>query len=114
MSFILRLLIATASVIITGWLLPGVEVANLLSALLAALVIALLNAFIRPLLVFLTIPITIVTLGIFLLVINALMIELADWIVPGFEVANFWWALLFSLILALVNALFAGIARDSR
>ena len=74
--------------------------------MVVALVLSLVNIFIKPLLILLTIPVTLVTLGLFLLAINALMILLTDYFVNGFEVNGFWWALLFSLILSLFNSLF--------
>jgi putative membrane protein len=73
-----------------------------------AVVLAVLNVFVKPVLVILTIPITIVTLGLFLLVINTLVILLADWLVPGFQVDGFWWALVFSILLSLINGIFGG------
>lgn len=106
MGFLLRLVISALAVIITSYILPGVEVKNFLTAIIVAAVLALLNAVIRPILVFLTIPITILTLGLFLLVINALLILLTNAIVPGFVVQNFWWALLFAIILTIINAVF--------
>lgn len=104
-SILLQLVIAGIAVIITGYLLPGVSVEDFWVAVVIAAVISLLNYTIKPILIFLTIPITIVTLGLFLLVINALIILLAAEIVPGFVVDGFWWALLFSLILSLINSL---------
>ena len=71
---------------------------------MAALVLALINAFIRPVLIFLTLPATIVTLGLFLFVINALMVLLAAKWVNGFKVDGFWWALLFSFLLSILNS----------
>jgi putative membrane protein len=106
MRIILRLLIYTCAVLITAWLLPGVEVENFSTAVMVAIALAILNTFIRPILVFLTIPVTIVTLGLFLLVINALIILLIGKIVPGFVVDGFWWALLFSVILSIIASLF--------
>ena len=106
MKIILRLLIYTCAVLITAWLLPGIQVENFITALMVAIALAILNTFIRPLLVFLTIPVTIVTLGLFLLVINALIIMLIGRIVPGFVVEGFWWALLFSVILSIIASLF--------
>ena len=110
MDFLIRLLIAAVSVLITAYVLPGVEVSSFLIALIVAGVLALLNAVIKPILVLLTIPITVITFGLFLLVINALLILLTDWLVPGFDVDGFWWALLFSLILSLIMAIFNAIA----
>lgn len=106
MKVILRLLVYTCAVLITAWLLPGVTVENFVTALMVAIALAILNTFIRPVLVFLTIPVTIFTLGLFLLVINALIIILISKIVPGFMVDGFWWALLFSVILSIIAALF--------
>lgn len=107
LTFLLSMLISGLAVVITSYMLPGVNVKSFFTAVLVAVVLALLNATVKPLLVVLTIPVTVLTLGLFLLVINALIILLADAIVPGFAVANFWWALLFSLILTIVMEIFA-------
>ena len=114
MNFILRLLVATLAIIITTYILPGVKVDNFLIAILVAAVLSFLNAFLKPLLVLLTLPFTIVTLGLFLLVINALIIILTAFIVPGFHVDGFLWALAFSIILSLVMMLLEWIAGESR
>jgi len=106
MRVIIRLFVYTCAVLLTAWLLPGVAVENFATAVMVAIAIAILNTFIRPVLVFLTIPVTIVTLGLFLLVINALIILLIGRIVPGFFVEGFWWALLFSVILSIIASLF--------
>ncbi|MBD8490724.1 phage holin family protein [Echinicola sp. CAU 1574] len=105
-NILVQLAVAGLAVIITGYLLPGVSVENFWVAVVIAAVISLLNFTIKPILIFLTIPITLVTLGLFLLVINALIILIAAEIVPGFIVDGFWWALLFSFILSIINALF--------
>ncbi len=109
MDIIIKILISAVAVFATAYILKGVTVKNFGSALLVAIVLGVVNAIIRPIFVFLTIPITILTLGLFLLVINALLIMLVDAIVPGFKVKNFWWALLFSVILSLVNGLLTWI-----
>ena len=106
MKIVLRLLIYTCAVLLTAWLLPGVTVDKFTTALMIAIALAIINTFVRPVLIFLTIPVTIVTLGFFLLVINALIIILISRIVPGFEVNGFWWALLFSVILSIIAAIF--------
>lgn len=111
MEFLLRLIIGALAVIVASFLLPGVDIDNALTAILVAAVLALLNAVIKPILVILTIPITVFTFGLFLLVINALMIMLASRIVPGFHIAGFWTAFFFSIILSLVNAVFEGMSR---
>ncbi len=105
MKFLLTLLLSALVVVGLSYILPGVAVEGYLPALLAALVLAVLNAFLRPLLVFLTIPLTILTFGLFLFVINAALILLTAYLVQGFHVDGFWWALLFSVLLSLAVAL---------
>lgn len=106
MKVILRLLVYTCAVLITAWLLPGITVSNFATAVMVAISLAIINTFIRPVLIFLTIPVTVFTLGIFLLVINALIILFIGRIIPGFAVDGFWWALLFSVILSIIAAIF--------
>ncbi|MEQ9186445.1 MAG: phage holin family protein [Cryomorphaceae bacterium] len=104
--FFINILISSVAVIICAYLLSGVQVEGFANAFLVAISLAFLNQFVKPVLVILTIPATILTLGLFLFVINALVIELADWIIQdGFEVRSFWWALLFSLLLSFVTSL---------
>ena len=114
MRFIFSLVTSAISVVITAYLLPGVHVKDLFTSLMVAIVLAFLNGIIRPILIILTIPVTILTLGLFLLVINALMILLAGNIIPGFVVEGFWWALLFSVILSLVTSLLSIGLRDNK
>ena len=102
--WVYTLLINSVAILITAYLLKGVKVDGFLSAVLAALVLGFVNSFIRPVLVFLTLPVTILTLGFFVLVINALMVMLVGALLPGFSVKSFWWALVFSIILSLVNS----------
>jgi len=104
-SFLIRMLLTSVAVLITGYLLPGVHVESFWTAVILSLVLALFNVTLKPLLIVLTIPITVVTLGLFLLVINALIILMSDSLIPGFIVDGFWWALLFSLVLSLINPL---------
>ena len=104
MPFLIHWLVAALAIIISAYLLPGISVNGLFTALVTALVLGLLNAFIRPILLILTLPINILMLGLFTFIINALMIELAAVIVPGFQVRGFGWALLFSLVLALITS----------
>ena len=106
MKVLIRLLIYTGAVLLTAWLLPGVTIEKFTTALMVAIALAILNTFLRPILIFLTIPVTILTLGIFLLVINALIILLIASFVPGFTVDGFWWALLFSIILSIIASIF--------
>jgi putative membrane protein len=106
---IARLLISALSIALLGWLLPGVHLNGSWEAVLAALVLAVVNALIRPILIVLTLPITVVTLGLFLFVINALMVMLVDNWLDGFSVDGFWWALLFSFLLALLNSILQNV-----
>lgn len=110
MRFLAQLIVSALAVIVVSMILPGVHVDNAITAIIVAAVLAFLNAIVKPVLVILTIPITVLTLGIFLLVINAFIIMLAAKIVDGFHVNGFWIALLFSLLLTLVTAVFESIA----
>jgi putative membrane protein len=103
MSFLVHWLIRAVAIVITAYLLPGVRLSGFFAALVAAVVLGLVNTFIRPLLLLLTLPLNILTLGLLTFVINALLILLTSALVPGFNVAGFWWALLFSLVLAIIN-----------
>lgn len=98
-------LVAAIAIGIAALVTPGVEV-TLLGAFVAAVVLGALNLFIRPMLILLTLPITILTLGLFSLVINALLVLLAALLVPGFSVSGFWTALLFAIVLAFINGFF--------
>ena len=113
MKLILRLLLTAVAVLILAYVLPGVEVAGYTSAIIVAVVLALLRHIVRPILIILTLPVTIVTLGLFLLVINASIILLADYFIDGFAVRNIWWALLFSLLLSfLQSVLYSFLKKD--
>lgn len=114
MAFLIKLLLSALAIMIASYLLPGVMVENYIVAFVVAGVISILNTFLRPLLIILTIPITLFTFGLFLLVINALIILLADAIVPGFYVGGFWWALLFSLIVTITTSIFQGMVKDKK
>ncbi len=105
MKFIGKLLVNTLAIVLTAELLPGIHVDDPLNALLVALLLAVLNVTLKPLLIILTIPFTIFTFGLFLLVINALMILFTEWLIEGFTVDGFWWALLFSIILTIINSI---------
>jgi putative membrane protein len=112
MNLLIRLLLSAVGILIAAMLLKsGVHVENYGTAFIAAAVLALLNATIRPLLIILTIPVTIFTLGLFLLVINALMVMLASSIIDGFYVDNFWYALFFGLIVSVINSIFTAQGR---
>lgn len=107
MNLILKLILSAVAVLIVSYVLPGVYVHSFFSAVLLAIILSVLNTIVKPILIVLTIPLTIMTLGIFLLVINAIVILMADALVSGFEVDGFWWALLFSVLLSIINSFFA-------
>jgi len=113
MEFLARILITAVAVVVAAYIfpVPGIRVDNMTTAIVVAAVLALLNAFVKPVLIILTIPITIFTLGLFLLVINAVIILLTAKLVHGFYVSGFWTALLFSLILSLINAVFNSLSK---
>ena len=114
MKFLIQLVISTLAVLISTYLLsPHISIDNnsFLTALVVAAVLSFLNGVVKPIMIVLTIPVTVFSFGFFLLVINALMIILAGKIVTGFHVHGFWWALLFSFILSLTTSLLDGIKK---
>jgi len=100
-----KLLINTVSIFVVSYILAGIQVDSFLTALVVAVVLALLNVTLKPLLILLTIPLTIITFGLFLLVVNVLVLYAADALIDGFHIAGFWWALLFSLLVSLLNGI---------
>ena len=102
-GFVLRMIIIAAGLAAAAWIVPGIRVAGPGTLLLAALLMGFVNAFIRPLIVLLTLPITLVTFGLFLLVVNAAMFGLVAWLLPGFDVAGFLPALFGWLIVVFVS-----------
>ena len=109
MRFIARILSTTLAILLVTQLMPGVSVDNVFKAIMVALVLSVLNFFIKPFLILLTLPITVFTLGFFLLVINAAIILMTSSLVNGFHVKGFWWAMLFSVVLSLVTSIFESI-----
>ena len=115
---LLRWLVLTVAVLVASWLLDGIRVTGLLPAFLAAAVLGILNAFFRPLLILLTLPINILTLGLFTFLINALMLKIVSEVITGFEVYGFWTAVLGALIIGsvswLLNAFVGGQGKVER
>ncbi|WP_028121473.1 phage holin family protein [Epilithonimonas tenax] len=109
MNFIIRLLITAISAFILSKILSGVQFDGFMSAVIFAIVLGILNLIVKPILSILSLPITILTLGLFSFVINALIILLADYLMDSMQVADFWWALLFSILLSLVTSAFSTI-----
>lgn len=104
MNFLIRLLITAAIAYILSKILSGIHINDFMTAFIFALVLATLNAIVRPLLILLTLPVTVLTLGLFLFVINACIILLAARLMNGIRVDGFWWALLFSIILSIFSS----------
>lgn len=107
MKIFINWIISAIAIMIAAYVLPGVEVAGFVTALVLAVILGAINAFIKPILLVLTLPINVLTLGLFTLFINAALVMLAAYIVPGFGVAGFWWAMLFAVVLSLVTSVFS-------
>jgi putative membrane protein len=113
MRFIVHLLVIALALWVTAYVLPGVEFSSWQALAISAIVLGLLNALVRPILVLLTLPITVLTLGLFYLIVNGFTFLLASKLVPGFEVSSFWWAVLGALVVSLVSW-FVGSVAGSR
>jgi putative membrane protein len=111
MNFIFKIVISTLAILVTANILPGVNIDGPVTAIILAATLAFLNAIVKPIMIVLTIPITIFTLGLFLIFINAFIILFASYIVDGFKVDGFWWAFLFGIILSVVTSIFEAIGR---
>jgi len=111
MNVLMSLLINAIAVFVTAKILPGVYIDSFVTALVVAIVLGVINTFLKPVLLLLTLPVTILTLGLFTFVINALLVLLAATLVSGFHVKNFLWALLFSLVLSLVNSILQSLVK---
>jgi putative membrane protein len=107
-TILVKIIVGGISVLIADFLLRGVSLDSWLTGFLLAAVIILINFTLKPLMILLTLPITLVTLGLFLLVINALVILMAAELIPGFSVDGFWWALGFAIVLSLINGIFGN------
>ena len=114
MNIIMRIVVTSIVAFGLSYILSGVQIDTFTTAIVLAIVLAILNAIVKPILVFITFPITVVTLGLFLFVINALIILLADKFIKGFNVDGFWWALLFSLLLSIVTSVLYKEKREEK
>lgn len=108
MKFILNWLLSTLAIVIAAYIINGfsagaVAISSVWAALIAALILGIVNALIKPILHIISLPITILTLGLFALVINTLMVLLVDWLTPGFSLSGFWIAFIFSIVLSIVS-----------
>lgn len=109
MNLIIRLLITAVVAYLLTYVLSGVHFDGFSSTIIFALVLGLLNLIVKPILKLLGLPLTIITLGLFSLVINAIIIMLADYFIDGMTVGGFWWALIFSIVLSLVTSVFESV-----
>lgn len=116
MNLLLKLLLTAVAVIILAYFLPGIELTGnqFTTALIVAAVLGVLNLLVKPILVILTLPITVVTLGLFLLIINALMVMLAGNIIDGFGVSSIWTAILFSILLSFLQSILYSILKEDK
>ena len=112
MKLIIKWLCYALAIVFIAWLLPGIEVSSFVSALIVAIVLGLINVFIKPILLFITLPLNIITLGLFTLIINAFLLWLAGYLSPGFEVEGFWSALLGSIILSVLSTAINSMSKD--
>lgn len=111
-SFLLTWLLATISLLITAFLVPGVIISSIPAAAVAAIVMGLINAFVRPIITLLTLPLTILTLGLFLLVVNAISLSLVGFFTPGVTVQGFWPAVIGAIVLSFVSGLIGKFANQ--
>ena len=114
MKTIINIFFTAVFVLLLAHFLPHVQVANFKSAVLVAIVLALLNLFVKPILILLTLPATIVTFGLFLLVVNAIIVMLCDYFITGFKVDNLITAIIFSLVLSVCQFIVNGLYSDDR
>ncbi|NLK09140.1 MAG: phage holin family protein [Firmicutes bacterium] len=110
-SWVIRWLVTTIALLITAAIIPGVHIGGIVSALLAAAAIGVVNAFVRPIFLLLTLPLNLLTLGLFTFVVNGIMLFLAAFFVPGFQVSGFFSAVFGALILSLISSVINKVAR---
>ena len=114
MRFLARLVLNGLAIIIAAWLLPGIHITSSLSALVAGVILGFVNAIVRPVLFFLTLPLTLLTLGLFIFILNAICFGLTAWLVPGFSVDGFFSAVLGALLVSAVSWILNGLVVGRR
>jgi len=114
MKLILRILLSAFAVLLLAHFLPGVTVASYTTAIIVAIVLSLLNFIVKPILTILTLPVTGLTLGLFLLVINGIIILIADHFINGFTVQSIGWAIIFSLLLSVLQSIFFSLLKEDK
>ena len=111
-GLIRNLLINTISIFAVSYILTGIQIDSVVTALVVAVLMAVLNVTLKPFLIVITIPITVITFGLFLLVINVLVLYAAEALIDGFHIAGFWWALAFSFLVTFVNSILFGVGKN--
>lgn len=111
MEILISWLVSALAILVTAYVLPGVHIASIFTALVTAVVLGIINSILKPILLLLTLPINILTLGLLTFIINALLVLLAAQIVPGFHVDGFWWALAFSIVLSIINSFLGNLSK---
>ena len=114
MRFLLRLLLNGVAVLCAAWLIPGLHVDTPGTAIIAGIALGLVNAIVRPLLLLLTLPLTLLTLGLFIFVVNAICLALVAWLVPGFSISGVGSALIGAIVISLVSWLLSAILIDKK
>jgi putative membrane protein len=116
MRFLTRLLLNGVAILVAAWFVPGLSLSSPVAALLAGAILGFVNALVRPVLILVTLPFTLLTLGLFIFVVNALCLGLTAALVPGFDIASFWSALLGALVISIVSWILNGLLapRDDR
>lgn len=109
MRFLARLVLNGLAIVVAAWLLPGIHITSTFAALLAGVILGFVNAIVRPVLFLLTLPLTLLTLGLFIFVVNALCFALTAWLVPGFTIDGFLWALVGALLVSVVSWILNGL-----
>lgn len=105
MSILIRWVVNVAAIMATAWLLPQVEVADWKAGLIAGLLLGFLNTFVRPIFKLVALPLTVVTLGLFTLVINGVVLEILDWLMDGLTIKNFLWSIVAAIIISIITSL---------
>jgi putative membrane protein len=114
MRFLLRVILNGVAVFLAAQLIPGIGVSGFGAALVAGLVLGLINAIIRPVLILLTLPATLLSLGLFIFVVNAICLGLAAWLVPGFTISGFWAALFGAIVISVISWLLSALLIDKK
>jgi putative membrane protein len=112
MGLIVRWLLNTLALFIVVTIVPGFHYHSIVTLAIAAAVLGLLNAIVRPILFVLTLPLTVITLGLFLIILNAIMLEITAWFVPGFRISGFGWAIVGAVVLGLISLVTSRIGRS--